>query len=366
MTLDEFAEQDGAEDVAAQLERAKLDARESRARAKRATEDLTRALRLREEEFRLSAAPLEPPAWLAETSHPGKRSPHVPLLFFSDAQWGEVISADNMDGVNEFNVDVARRRYRTLVERAVDISLDHLPKNTYDGMVYLRGGDMVSGDIHQELRETNELSAVPAVRSLVEEEVSGIEALKRAFGRVHVVTVPGNHGRTTLKPPTKRVQDNYDTLSAWWLESHFRSDAAITWQTPASTDAVFDLHGRLYLATHGDNIGSRGGQGFIGPAATILRGMKKTMDEYARRGVALYKMFVGHFHTSYNLGCGWSNGSLPGYSEFARANRMTPEPPVQWLIFFHPRHGATSQWEVKVEPEPKAKEAAAPLFSGPA
>jgi hypothetical protein len=272
-----------------------------------------------------------------------------------------VISSENMDGLNEFNVGVAQRRYQKLVERTVDIAFNHLPKNVYDGVVYLRGGDMVSGDIHQELRETNELSSVPAVRSLVESEVRGIEELQRAFGRVHVVSVPGNHGRTTLKPPTKRAADNYDTLSAWWLESHFRDRQGLTWQTPNSTDAVFDLHGRLYLATHGDNIGSRGGQGFVGPAATILRGMKKTMDEYARRGIALSKMFVGHFHTAYDLGYGWSNGSLPGYSEFARANRMTPEAPVQWLIFFHPKYGATSTWKVQLEPERASVAAAVPF-----
>jgi len=76
------------------------------------------------------------------------------------------------------------------------------------------------------------------------------------------------------------------------------------------------------------------------------------MDEYARRGVALSKMFVGHFHSAFDLGRGWSNGSLPGYSEFARVNRMTPEPPIQWLIYFHPRYGATSQWKLLLEPEP--------------
>jgi hypothetical protein len=31
---------------------------------------------------------------------------------------------------------------------------------------------------------------------------------------------------------------------------------------------------------------------------------------------------------------------------------MTPEPPIQWLIYFHPRYGATSQWKLLLEPEP--------------
>jgi hypothetical protein len=264
----------------------------------------------------------------------------------SDFQWGEVIDRENMDGINEFNVKIAKERYRRLIEKTIDISLVHLAKNRYDGLVMLRLGDTVSGDIHEELRETNELSGVTALPSVVEAESWGVTQLADAFGNVHVVSVPGNHGRRSKKPPTKRIEENYDWLASCWLESRLRGDERVTWQTPRSTDAVFAVAGRRYLATHGDNIGSRGGQGFIGPAATIMRGMKKTMDEYARRGDHLDKMFLGHFHTAYDLGYGWSNGSLPGYSEFARAGRMTPEPPQQWLLFMHPKYGVTSQWKV--------------------
>lgn len=330
-----------------QVARLEYDLKHAKSRVSEAEQRMHEAEKVREVIFDLTAQPLASPDWALPAYDSTRRgAPHVPLLLFSDAQWGETISGANMDGINAFDVSIAEERYRSLIERTIDISFAHLPANKYDGIMYLRGGDMVSGDIHQELRETNELSAVPAVRSIVAAERWGIEQLAEAFGKVHVISVPGNHGRTTLKPPTKRITDNFDTLSAWWLESEFRNDARITWQTPASTDAVFELHGRKYLLTHGDNIGSRGGQGFIGPAATILRGMKKTVDEYARRGINISKMFVGHFHTALELGYGWSNGSLPGYSEFARANRMTPEPPIQWLIFFHPKWGATSRWPI--------------------
>jgi hypothetical protein len=336
--------------TAVRISRLEDDLKFARVRAVEAEKRAHEAERVREMVFSLKAQPLSPPSWSIEQSK-ASDAPHIPLVFASDLQWGETIDVENMDGINAFNVAIAKERYRRLIDHSLDISLNHLPKNRYSGAIYLRGGDMVSGDIHDELRETNELSSIPAVRSLVEVETWGIQQLLREFKRVHVVSVPGNHGRTTKKPPSKRISDNYDVLSGWWLESAFRGNGKVTWQTPPSTDAVFAMHGRRYLATHGDNIGSRGGQGFVGPAATILRGMKRTMDEYARRGVTLSKMFVGHFHTAYDLGYGWSNGSLPGYSEFARANRMTPEPPLQWLIFFHPKWGATSQWKVLLEAE---------------
>ncbi len=343
----EFMSKQDQADQAKRVERLVDDLRIARAALQGAVKRAIDAERLRESVFGLKDTPLEPPQWLLERSTAGD-APHVACLLASDFQFGEVIDGGNMDGINEYNVDVAEDRYRRLIERTVDIAFEHLPRNRYSGVNYLRLGDMVSGDIHQELRETNELSGVTSLPRLVALETWGVRALASAFGRVHVVSVPGNHGRTTLKPPTKRVEENYDWLSACWLESNMRGDGRVTWQTPRSTDAVFPMFDRLYLATHGDNIGTRGGQGFVGPGAPILRGATQTLGEYARRGIHVDKMMIGHFHTAFDFGRGWSNGSLPGYSEFARSCRMVPEPPQQWLLFFHPKHGATSAWKVQV------------------
>ena len=346
-----------------QIARLKHDLARSKAERKAAENEMHAAQRLREHVFGLVDEPTQPPGWLLEKSK-AKDSPHVAVLVASDFHWGEVIDPENMDGINKYNVAIAEARYRKLIGKTIDISLGHLTKNRYEGIIYLRLGDMAGGDIHDELRETNEVSAIPSVRSLVAAEKWGIEELRKAFGAVHVVSVPGNHSRVTRKPPFKRVTDNYDTLSAWWLESAF-SAKKITWQTATSTDAVFDIHGRRYLATHGDHIGSRGGQGFVGPAATILRGMKKTMDEYSRRGDVLSKMFVGHFHVPYYLGYGWSNGSLAGYNEYGRGHRMTPEVPIQWLLYFHPKHGVTSHWQVRLEESLGSRQAARPFRTNP-
>jgi hypothetical protein len=81
--------------------------------------------------------------------------------------------------------------------------------------------------------------------------------------------------------------------------------------------------------------------------------MKRVHDMYARLGTPITACFVGHFHTPLELEYGWSNGSLPGYSEYARDGRMTPAPPTQWLIFFHEKYGATSRWPLRLAPLPE-------------
>ena len=55
------------------------------------------------------------------------------------------------------------------------------------------GGDMVSGDIHDELRETNEVGPVEAAERFPALLVGHLKGLADKFGNVHVKGVAGNH-----------------------------------------------------------------------------------------------------------------------------------------------------------------------------
>lgn len=327
-------------------------------------DDLRRAYRqanaaedLRQVVFGLASAPIVPPTIDAPRAPKGQ-APAVPLLFASDFQWSERISAAQLDGVNEFNLQVARDRYALLIRTAREICRFHVGKPRAKSVIYARGGDMISGGIHDDLRETNAAPVAAQLVDLVEHEAAGIRALREDFEVVWVISVPGNHGRPTEKPRSKNYAPmSFDTLAAWMLEREFRDDPGVRFHTPASGDALFEVCGWKFCLTHGDRIGSRGGQGFIGPAATIARGMKKNLDYWARLGVPIDYQLVGHFHTSLELELGFSNGSLPGISEYARDFRMTPARASQWLLFVHPRHGVASRWPIYLSPPVRASRA---------
>jgi len=285
-----------------------------------------------------------------------KNSAHTAVLVTSDFHFGEVIDADHMNGLNEFNFEIAKLRYESLIRKTVELSFEHLPKNDYDEIVVLRLGDTVAGDIHEELSKTNDLPTLPLCREVAKLEAWGIETLRESFPHVRVISVPGNHGRTTRKPESKLYSDqSYDTLISWMIEDALSRTKGIGFHTPASGDAVFEIYDRRYLATHGDRTGTGGGQGFIGPLAPIVRGMKKLHDTQAAIGQPIDRCFIGHYHTLADVGFGWANGSLPGYSEYGRDGRFRPEPAAQWLINFHPKYGATSQWPIYLSAPPEAK-----------
>lgn len=310
------------------------------------SEDLRKSL------FGLVSEPLSPAKFTVKTKKAGRHLAEIPILFTSDFQWGENVNLQEMEGMNSFNIDIARKRYQRLIEGAVDLTLNHHTGPKPPEFIYLRGGDAISGDIHDELRKTNDLSSIPAARDLAEHEARGIDLIAKELGcKIRVISIPGNHGRNTTKPESKRyVETNYEDIIAWFLEMHFRAkgDDRVTFYAPRSGDALFKVFDWQFLLAHGDRIGSRGGMGFIGPAATIARGMKKTYDYYATMGVIIDCMLVGHYHTSLELEYGFANGTLVGPSEYSRDLRAKPKPPTQWLLNVHPRRGITSQWKIHV------------------
>ncbi len=244
-----------------------------------------------------------------------------------------------MDGINAYDLPIARARLARWAEGVIDLSTKHWSGPSPERVILLLGGDLISGEIHGELAKTNEAKAIPAVRDLV---AYLTEAIKRILGAVNapvdVVSIPGNHGRSTLKPESKEsAETSYDTLVADFLEMTLRDEKRVRFWKPPSGDADFLVYGWRVLATHGDRIGSRGGQGHIGPAATAARGFKRLVMDYAARGILIDLILAGHFHTPLQLEEGFVNGSLPGPTEYSRDGRFKPHPAQQLFIAVHPR-----------------------------
>lgn len=266
------------------------------------------------------------------------------VLFLSDLHWGETVSLAAMDGLNSYNLSIARARLGRYFQAVADLASKHWTGLLPARLILILGGDLVSGEIHAELAKTNEAKALPAVRDVANHLAEGVALLRRRLScPIDVVSLAGNHGRSTLKPESKEsVETSYDILVSDFLEMSLRGRDGITFYVPASVDALFSVYGWRVMATHGDRIGSRGGQGFIGPAATAARGMKRIVADYSARGVHLDLILMGHFHTPLQLEEGFVNGCLPGPSEYSRDGRFRPAPARQLWLTIHPRRGVTT------------------------
>ena len=322
---------------------------------KRLTDALEYASKL--EDIRKSVFNLQPdsltiPNWQVKTS-PGKSQPEIPTLFTSDFQAGEVIRSSEIDFPNDYNPNIFRERYRRLIGIAGKLLQREDPQMRYPGLIYLRGGDAVSGDIHADLSETQDTVPTEQTQMVAEEEIRGLEELLKMVPKVTVYSVPGNHDRTTFKPRAKRfVALTYDYLAIWAIESYFKAkgETRITFCAPPSGDALYKVFETNYLLTHGDRIGARGGTGFIGPSATVAKGAHKLRAQYARMGRPIDYVNIGHFHVAMQLPNAIVNGSLAGFNEYARTElRCEPEPPTQTMWWTHPKWGLTTMRRLRVD-----------------
>jgi transposase-like protein len=297
--------------------------------------------------FELLEGPIDPPKWLTPTRVP-RGGLLVPTLMLSDLHWGEVVYPRQVNGVNEYNIAVAQRRFRTAIERAVDLCKHHMIEPNYPGIVVALGGDMLSGDIHEELSESNELPVMPALLDLMGCLIWAIGRLADEFGRVFLPCVTGNHGRNTKKPRAKgRNYSNFDWLLYQFLAKHFEADKRIQFLIPDGSDAHWTVFGHRYCMTHGDQF--RGGDGMIGALGPIIRGDHKKRSRNGQIDLGYDTLLLGHWHQLIQLQRLIVNGSLKGYDEYAAANNFGFEQPQQALWLTHSERGITFSMPVHVD-----------------
>ena len=164
----------------------------------------------------LSEVVPEPPSFIP-AAHGASASEAI-ILMATDWQWGEVVDLHSMDGVNCYNVEIARRRAERLFKSALELSTTYWTGPPPQRLILILGGDMISGEIHEELAKTNELLSLPALKDVTGYIIAGINLLLDKLDcPIDVIVIPGNHGRTTRRPESKLyVTTNYD-LSNWRL-----------------------------------------------------------------------------------------------------------------------------------------------------
>lgn len=293
----------------------------------------------------------QPPHWTL--SHGKGASRGCPMLLCSDWHYGEVVRRSEVGGVNMFNADVAEQRIKKLTDTTVSLCYEHMGNSAikYPGIVVMLAGDLISGDLHEELKITNDRTPFQAINDLTDLLAAMLKTLADKFGRVFVPCVVGNHGRGTMKPRHKnRVYTSFEWNIYVNLERFFQDDERISFMIPEETDAFFKVYGHRYLLTHGDSLGVKGGDGIIGALGPIMRGAIKVGRSEAQINRSFDTIVMGHWHQYLTLPGIVVNNSLKGYDEFARLALRAPySRPSQALWFTHPHYGITAHWQVYLD-----------------
>ena len=291
---------------------------------------------------RFDARNLVVPSWTREAKgKKGKKA--IATLQLSDTHFEEIIKNRQILGYNHYDRHIAEVRMRLLAENTLKVAFDYMAGVEYEGMAILATGDVFSGDIHEELRTTNEGTLFEGCAYWVPRMVAFLKMMADAFGKVHVAAVVGNHGRMTLKPIYKnRPQSNIEWLYWHWVADHLAAsgDTRITFDIAEGLSANATIYTTTYALEHGDEF--KGGSGISGARSPLMLGQHRTAVQRLAMEQPLDWMVVGHFHQYQPPSAGLiMGGSLKGYDEYAAGKHFRPEPPQQGFWITSPEHGPT-------------------------
>lgn len=278
--------------------------------------------------------------------------PGYPMTIWSDWHWGEVVRRDETGGANMFNRKIALARVEALVDKTIGLLRNYAGTHPdYPGIWVCLGGDMISGSIHEELRETNWGTVEEQALEVGDALAGALLRMADEFSEVHVPCVVGNHGRKAHRPPAKaKVRENREYGVYKSLARQFADDPRLHFYVPEETDFYFSVYGHRFLLTHGDSLGVKGGDGIIGALGPITRGTIKVSASERQIGRDFDTIIMGHWHTYIPRSeavAAIVNGTLKGFDEYARLMlRARFAKPSQALWLVSPKYGIGAQWAV--------------------
>ena len=271
----------------------------------------------------------------AKRSVSAGKTKHEFVLQWSDVHAAEVVSSEATNGANEYNYDIALKRHQRLLEGV--LSYKEHSGFPVDRLRILGLGDMLSGDIHEELKETNEMPLEEATVRFGEDAALWLEEFVPYFSEITVDGVVGNHPRRSKKRAAKRKYNNSDWTAYEIMRIALRKNGSIKFDIPkAGAHPVMIFNERL-LMFHGDAVGPSAMVGV--PAGGIIRYVKNLRDQWDARGQPVKYFACGHFHDPNS----WSkrifiNGSVVGLSEYGDDKGYLGDP-CQLLHVFNEKHG---------------------------
>ena len=253
----------------------------------------------------------------------------------SDLHFG--MSVDPVETLgSHYSPEIACRRLALVMEQCAEWKPE---KRDLTDLVIVLGGDIIEGEIHFEDYLIDPLAAQidTALRALV----SGIDFVRAHYRSVRVIGVPGNHGRSVARNPSRAMSQKWNSHERsiyLGIEMAFRGMPDVTVEIPRSTIAHYMTPGNhLVAVTHGDTEPTTANPG-KGINTARLGEKLRAIDASRCLPAPIDVIVQGHWHqpcwfmTPHGA---WSvtNGSLIGGSPFAASGAGVLDPEPAQLLF---------------------------------
>jgi hypothetical protein len=270
--------------------------------------------------------PIRVPKW----RHPTKAARHrigTQVAQLTDWHLDEVVDPSEILGLNAYSREIALHRAQEWAAKVVTLPRDYVNGLDIQGLLIPSTGDLFTGEIHEELSQTNEDPILASMLYWMEPIISMIEMFSAEYPGVEIDAVPGNHPRTTEKYDHKhRVKKNYESF--FWAVVRDRikdrgKAANVTINVSPSSNMNLEIYGRNYVLDHGYEF--KGGTGISGAFAPLSLGAHRKNLRQSVAGLPMHTMIIGHLHQIINIPGVIMGGTLKGYDEFAFDHNLRPD-----------------------------------------
>jgi hypothetical protein len=259
------------------------------------------------------------------------------IAMFSDWHVEKVIAKKAVNGFNEFNPEIARKRAYKCADNLVKlINRDSNDFDSHSTVLYL-SGDFIEGYIHPEAQQvTNSMTPIEASAFALELLTDAIKHIQENAdtNELTVVCRTGNHSRTSKRMESSLDhRTNYETMIYAFLAQKFKGD--IQFNLPESDIGYTEVLGKVIRDFHGWQCSYGGGIGGLTVPLT------KFIHRQNQNKRADYNL-MGHFHQSSlpTKDC-MMNGSLCGFDSYAQSIGATKEPALQSYRLLDSKYGFT-------------------------
>lgn len=239
----------------------------------------------------IAASQVEPAKVTMKLVNSGKtKGKYYSVLPISDMHYGEVVQPSASFGFNKYNPEIAKNRLVKLFEE----NYRYASMYGCDELHILLLGDLISGEIHDELRETNAFTAPKCVSMLNSLLIGVILEYAKLFKKVVISCVVGNHSRTGKKLQNKNYSlDNFEHIIFSTIKDRCEAEAKnITVEYDEEAPFLVTQIGNQYwMLEHGDRY--KGSTAAAGAINTVLRQIGNDL----RRNHASVAI-MGHWHSS--------------------------------------------------------------------
>jgi len=276
------------------------------------------------------------------------------VMHLSDGHHDEVVVPEEVGMLERYDFPISCARAERYVDTVIEWTTDTLaPKFCFTDLWVLAYGDHTGGAIHGHTQRSYYRNTFRNCFAIGQLHALMYRDLAPHFDRVHVVYLPGNHGRMTPKKDYNGAHENWDFLIAEVARMHCRDLANMDFLIPNAFSVNLDINGIGFNCSHGDDIKSNGGVPWYG----MVRRQKGliALNSVNGSGAPLRYFVAGHHHVAATLadinGEMLINGAWIGTNSYSYNSFSGYREPSQWIHGVNSRHGITWRLNVRLKHE---------------